>query len=250
MSTADETIKATPPKTRAVEGILWYIGSRGMEGGDRLPSERDLSLELGVSRTALRAAISQLESRFVLESRQGSGTHVCARKPTFVLEETCSFSEAVRRAGRVPSSRLVHARVHATDERSARKMGAAAPGSVLEIRRVRLVDGAPASIETAYVNNDRYPELARVDFAHESLYACLERAYGVRLAHGTDRISITRVRADEARLLEVACGTPAFFQETVGYDEEGGLIEYCASVVLPSKVQIASTGGAPRFERW
>ena len=248
MRTANETIRATPPKTRAVEGIIWYIRSRGLEGGDRLPSERDLSSELGVSRTALRAAISQLESRFVLESRQGSGTYVCARKPTFVLEETCSFSEAVRRAGRVPSSRLVHARVHATDERCARKMGAAAPGSVLEIRRVRLVDGAPASIETAYVNNDRYPELALVDFAHESL--CLERAYGVRLVHGTDRISITRVRADEACLLEVACGTPAFFQETVSYDEEGGLIEYCASVMLPSKVQIASTGGAPRFERW
>lgn len=66
-----------PPKDRAQEGILWYIKSEGLKGGDRLMPERELAERLGVSRTALRAAITQLVSTHVLESRQGVG-HVRA----------------------------------------------------------------------------------------------------------------------------------------------------------------------------
>ena len=250
----DVTIREASPKTRAIEGILWYIRSHSLSGGDRLPSERTLSSELGVSRTALRSAISQLESSFVLESRQGSGTYVRARKPTFVLEETCSFSEAAYRAGRRPSSRLVSSEVRAADDRCARKMGPRAPKTVLELRRVRLVDETPVSIETALVNCELFPDLIDVDFESESLYAYLARVHGVSPAHGSDRISITRVRDDEASLLGVETGAAAFFQETISYDDAGELIEYCSSVVLPSLISFVSNGGSSNMEgeasRW
>ena len=54
---------AIPPKDRAVEGILWYIQHHQLAGGDRLPAERVLCEEIGVSRTALRAGITRLISR-------------------------------------------------------------------------------------------------------------------------------------------------------------------------------------------
>ncbi|MFW9612032.1 MAG: FCD domain-containing protein [Fluviibacter sp.] len=44
--------------------------------GDRLPPERELSLELGVSRPCLREAIQKLASKGLLYSRQGGGTFV------------------------------------------------------------------------------------------------------------------------------------------------------------------------------
>ena len=68
---------AIPPTDRAVEGILWSIQHHQLTGGDRLPAERVLCEELGVSRTALRAAITRLFSCGTLESRRGSGTYVC-----------------------------------------------------------------------------------------------------------------------------------------------------------------------------
>jgi len=44
--------------------------------GERLPSERDLSDKMGVSRPSLREAISDLENRGLLATRKGSGVYV------------------------------------------------------------------------------------------------------------------------------------------------------------------------------
>ena len=46
--------------------------------GEKLPSELDLSRELGVSRTTLREAIHVLASQKILEVRRGRGTFVAA----------------------------------------------------------------------------------------------------------------------------------------------------------------------------
>lgn len=52
------------------------IEQNRLRPGDRLPSERDLSENLGVSRTTVRQSIKVLESMGKLETRVGSGTYV------------------------------------------------------------------------------------------------------------------------------------------------------------------------------
>jgi GntR family transcriptional repressor for pyruvate dehydrogenase complex len=61
---------------RAASGIRALIVAGEYVPGDRLPSERELSLELELSRPALREGIRRLRSGGVLESRRGSGTYV------------------------------------------------------------------------------------------------------------------------------------------------------------------------------
>jgi GntR family L-lactate dehydrogenase operon transcriptional regulator len=56
--------------------IRTLIRERGLEAGMRLPSERQLALQLGVSRNSLREAIAKLISEGVLLSRHGGGTFV------------------------------------------------------------------------------------------------------------------------------------------------------------------------------
>ncbi|MFP3579328.1 FCD domain-containing protein [Arthrobacter sp. SIMBA_036] len=57
-----------------------------MAEGERLPSERGLAEELGVSRTALRDRLGRLESMGVLERRTGSGSFVRGLRPESISE--------------------------------------------------------------------------------------------------------------------------------------------------------------------
>ncbi len=65
---------------RLADSVASELEKRILEGslksGDRLPSERLLALELGVSRPSLREAIQQLVSRELLTTRHGGGTFV------------------------------------------------------------------------------------------------------------------------------------------------------------------------------
>ena len=56
--------------------ILKYIEANNLNIGDKLPTEKELTLLFKVGRSSLREAISKLSSREVLETRRGSGTYV------------------------------------------------------------------------------------------------------------------------------------------------------------------------------
>ena len=51
-----------------------HIDRAGMKPGDKLPTERELSLALGVGRSTVREVIRQLQALGVAEPRVGSGT--------------------------------------------------------------------------------------------------------------------------------------------------------------------------------
>jgi GntR family transcriptional repressor for pyruvate dehydrogenase complex len=65
---------------RISDAVAKTLERRILEGslkpGDRLPPERELAAELGVSRPSLREAIQKLSSRGMLQSRRGGGTYV------------------------------------------------------------------------------------------------------------------------------------------------------------------------------
>lgn len=76
----------TQPKVqvpRLSDAVAAELERRILEGslkpGDRLPPERELAGELGVSRPSLREAIQKLASKGMLVSRQGGGTYVTDR---------------------------------------------------------------------------------------------------------------------------------------------------------------------------
>jgi DNA-binding FadR family transcriptional regulator len=54
------------------------IRAGNLQPGQKLPTEAELVQQLEVSRTVVREAVSQLKSRNLVESRQGSGVYVKA----------------------------------------------------------------------------------------------------------------------------------------------------------------------------
>src|SRR4030042_2752670 len=62
--------------------ILGMINAGRYKVGSKLPSERTITEQMGVSRPSLREAISALQIVGILESRPGDGTYVSNPVPT------------------------------------------------------------------------------------------------------------------------------------------------------------------------
>jgi DNA-binding transcriptional MocR family regulator len=70
------------PLNEQLAGALSRAVDRGLlPPGTRLPAERQLASELGLSRTTIVAAYDRLRQSGMVRSRQGSGTRVAARRP-------------------------------------------------------------------------------------------------------------------------------------------------------------------------
>ncbi len=74
----------------STEQVVSYVRARIEQGllrpGDRLPAERDLATEIGVSRPTVRAGLRALAAMGVVQSRHGSGTYIPAGPPTLGSE--------------------------------------------------------------------------------------------------------------------------------------------------------------------
>ncbi|MFM9369861.1 FadR/GntR family transcriptional regulator [Streptomyces sp. Da 82-17] len=71
---------------RAIEQIKAMIAEGLLEPGGRLPTERDLAAQLGISRSSMREAIRALTVLGVLEARHGSGIYVTQLEAGDLLE--------------------------------------------------------------------------------------------------------------------------------------------------------------------
>ena len=71
---------------QVVARVYELIKQQNLQPGNRLPPERELSKQLGISRPALRAGLSSLISMGVLQSRQGAGTFIVDGPPALDSE--------------------------------------------------------------------------------------------------------------------------------------------------------------------
>ncbi len=79
------TVSEHPVRPDAAENVVGYvrdlISSGEFKPGDRLPAERELALQIGVSRPSVRAGLQALAAMGVVESRRGSGTYISTGPP-------------------------------------------------------------------------------------------------------------------------------------------------------------------------
>src|SRR5258705_11212063 len=71
---------------QVVARVYELIKREDLKPGDRLPPERELAKQLGISRPSLRLGLSSLISMGVLQSRQGAGTFIVDGPPALDSE--------------------------------------------------------------------------------------------------------------------------------------------------------------------
>ncbi len=191
----------------------------------QLPSENELAERHGVSRPTIRHALDALERQGYIYREKGRGSFAATRRVEHELTRLVSTTEAMRKRGWTVSTRVV----------SVNRLQAPAPIShalelgpddyVYELRRLRIVDDVPVSVQTAFLPADLCPKLEDNDLT-SSLYRLLDARYGLRLWTGTEVMRSRGATKGEAKLLQIREGTPVMFAERITYTSTGTPVEY------------------------
>lgn len=218
LSVAIRTDYPEPLWVQAVTLIRAQIDSGALAPGMRLPPERELSLDLSISRVTLRKALNQLVADGVLTAAHGRGWFVTSgpiRKEWPNRLE--SFSETAARMGLPAASRVLRAAAAPADIDEAEELGIAPGAALFHLARVRLLSGVPIALDRTRVPVKLVPDIATHDFATESLYACLVAA-GIEPQRADSTIEAREADDELATLLDVAIGKPLLVMRQVAVD--------------------------------
>ena len=81
MKFAIDPRSGVPLYRQLIEQVKFSIARGGLRPGDRLPTVRQLAVELSINPNTVVRAYRELEIEGVLETHQGSGTFVGTKKP-------------------------------------------------------------------------------------------------------------------------------------------------------------------------
>jgi GntR family transcriptional regulator len=168
-----------PLWVQTVELITAEIERGTLRPGMRLPPERELCQQLGISRVTLRKALTHLVEEGVLSPSHGRGWYVSAPNVAPATTQRDwpnsleSFSETAARMGLPATSVVLRAdAVPATiDEGELLQVAPGTPLFVLE--RVRRLGGVPIAVDRDRVPAALIPDHAEIDFTTASLYEAL-----------------------------------------------------------------------------
>jgi GntR family transcriptional regulator len=233
-------LAGTQPKitkqSAARQQVLELIRQLGV--GTAIPSERQLSVDLGVSRLTVRAALDDLAREGYLVRRRGSGTYVQQPKISQELTMT-SFSEDMRRRGMVPGSRTLSLTRQLAGARLGRFLHVSPGEEIVVVKRLRLADGVSMAIETLHIPSSVVPGITPGEL-EGSFYELLRSKYGVEIATATQTIEPTVTNEEESAALAVPLHSPAFLFERTSRDHDERTLEFVHSIYRGDRYRIVT----------
>jgi GntR family transcriptional regulator len=193
-----DPIAPTPPKKppsrvpvylAAADTLAEQIADQPV--GTRLPSEEELAKQLGISRLTARAALAELERRYLVRRRQGSGTFVSRRVDYLISRHhPPSWSQSVRSAGLTPDVRTTGWRLASPSPDVRRRMRIGPRRQVLALSRDRFIDNELVGFAESFFDTAVVPDLTQVLDPAASLYGVLADHYGLQPVRGWFGVAI------------------------------------------------------------
>ena len=224
---SDKNYKTSVPLyVQIAESLLAQIETGELTPDERLPSERELSKRLNVSRMTLRAALRELDSYGLLVRRPGDGTYIAEPKIERHADKLVPFTTSMQKRGYKIHSKLIVFEQRLANVATAQRLRISVSTPVYFCQRVRQINQEPVLLENCTMPVEIFPKFGNYDLENRSLYEIMETEYGV-VAHHSEQSLEAVVAADyEAELLCVEQGTPLMLERRLGYDRDNQPFEY------------------------
>jgi GntR family transcriptional regulator len=205
-----------------------------------IPSEREFAEVFQISRMTVRQAINNLVLEGYLTRQKGRGTFVSKKKVEQELQGMTSFTEDMLSRGMNPSSTLLSFQIIPADKNTALDLKIEENDSVYKIKRIRLADGAPMALETAYIPVEIVPGLTEEN-SNLSLYQYIEQHLSLSISEATQEIEASIADSDDAKTLEINIGDPILLIQRISYLQDGIPFEIVKSTFRADRYRFVHT---------
>jgi GntR family transcriptional regulator len=234
----------------AYRGIARNLAERIESGvlpsGSRVPSERELASEYGVSLMTARAAVNLLGQRGLVERRARRGTFVARRKIELNLSAVAGLSVRLLREGITPGAEVIEARTVAADELAS--VASNALGMVRDDEPIHVVvrrrtgNGEPLALEESYFPSRYCPDLLERDLTG-SIYELLRDGYGLEPTRLRQEVEPTQLDISAAARFGIRPDVPVLQVTRTAWDAEERTIEFARDLFRGDRLLFVSDTG-------
>ncbi len=202
----------------------------------KLPSEFQLSRDLGVSRATLREALRMLEEDNIVMRRHGVGTFV-KPKPVYSsgIEQLSSVTYMIEQSGKHAGSQLISSQITEPGAEDKEYFELEETGNLIKIERIRTADGEPVVFCI-----DKLPaELIELENVKkdDSLFKLLEVYTGRSISYAVTNIEPVSYQSRVYEKLGCHPEQPLLLLKQMHYTEEDEPVLYSVNYFRPDFFQ-------------
>ena len=198
-----EAIPDFQPLYKQVYAVLVRRIAEGTWGpAEALPSEQALATELNVSQGTVRKALDSLAAENLVQRHQGKGTFVAEHTQEHALFRFFRLARPNTDGERVtPESTPARCKRRVATTAEIDKLHLPKNAKVVEIKRVRLIDGASLVSERIIVPLSLFPEIDHQEALPNTLYSLYQSVYGINIVAAKEELrAIIATKSDEKEL--------------------------------------------------
>lgn len=192
----------------------------------RMPSESELGDQFQVSRITVRQALGDLQKEGLIFKIHGKGTFVAKPKAFQNVSTLQGLAESLSQLGHEVINQLLGVKFIAADARIAERLQLNEGDRVAEIKRVRLINREPVSLEISYVLADIGEKLQKADLITRDIFLILENDLQLNLGHADLAIDAVLADSELTNALNVEEGAPIMRIERLTHTAAGQPIDF------------------------
>jgi len=219
MPTASQSPNALPLYVQISELLIRDIAAGRLIDGERLPPERDMAEDLGISIGTLRKALADLTDKGLLERIQGSGNYI--RQGGTQESVYAMFRLELLSGGGLPRADVQ------TVDRMAKPEDLPDFGTSREgtrIRRLRYLNDVMIAVEEIWLDGDAGS--VKRDLLSDSLYRYYQKQLGFWILRAEDRVTIRALPDWTPDTFQKPAGALTGFIERYSWADRSEAVEY------------------------
>lgn len=229
-----------PLSAQTQQYLLDLIETGSYQPGEQLPSEKELSVQLGISRPTLREALLNLEQDGIVVRRHGVGTFVAPgyeHRLESGLERLESVLELAAQQGLESEVGDLEIELTPADQDLANRLKVAPSTPLTSVRRTILVDGKPVAYMADFALASILSPADIDESFRGSVLDLLRQKEDLQVAQAMAHIVAINAGRFLTRKLQVGAGQALLMLEETLFDNAGTALDFSRNYFVPDCFQ-------------